>query len=122
VQGKPGRVVLAIRVAESPEAPHEVRLGPSPEIPVRRRDNTESAGIDDVERLLRRRDALRDPAAREADIDFFEGRVATRDDERPPIVAVWMRPRLATGSTAAVRSRRTCSATCKPRRTRSRRQ
>jgi hypothetical protein len=97
VEGRPGRVVLAIRVAESPEAPHEVRLGPSPEIPVRRRDNTESAGIDDVERLLRRRDALRDPAAREANIDFFEGRVATRDNERPPVVAVWMRPRLATG-------------------------
>ncbi len=97
VAGRPGPVVLAIRVAESSEAPHEVRLGPSPEIPVRRRDNTESAGIDDVERLLRRRDALRDPGAREVDIDFFEGFVATRDDERPPVVAIWARPRLATG-------------------------
>jgi len=96
VKDKPGRVVLAVRVAESPEAPHEVRLGPSPEIPVRRRDNTESAGIDDVERLLRRRDALRDPAAREVNIDFFEGRVALPDDDHPPVVAVWIRPRLAT--------------------------
>lgn len=97
VEGKPGRVVLAIRVAESTEAPHEVRLGPSPEIPVRRRDNTESAGIDDVERLLRRRDALRDPSARQVDIDFFDGRVALPEDERPPVVAAWMRPRLAAG-------------------------
>ena len=97
VEGAPGRVVLLVRVGESSEAPHEVRLGPSPEIPVRRRDNTESAGLDDVERLLRRRDALRDPTAREVDLDFFEGRVATHDNERPPVVAVWARPRLATG-------------------------
>lgn len=97
VEDAPGRVVLLVRVGESSEAPHEVRLGPIPEIPVRRRDNTESAGIDDVERLLRRRDAMRDPAAREVDIDFFDGRVATHDNERPPAVAVWARPRLATG-------------------------
>lgn len=97
VEGKPDRVVLLVRVAESQEAPHEVRLGPSPEIPVRRRDNTESAGIDDVERLLRRRDALRDPKTREVDIDFFDGRVALPGDELPPVLAVWMRPRLATG-------------------------
>ncbi len=54
VPNRPGKAVVAIRVAESPDAPHEVRHGPSPEILVRRRDNTESAGIDDVERLLRR--------------------------------------------------------------------
>ena len=97
VDGKPGRVVLVVRVAESSEAPHEVRLGPSPEILVRRRDNTESAGIDDVERLLRRRDALRDRAAREVDIAFFEDQLRPRGGGRPPVVAAWMRPRLAPG-------------------------
>ncbi|MDP9479616.1 MAG: ATP-binding protein, partial [Actinomycetota bacterium] len=97
VEGKPGRAVLVVRVAESPEAPHEVRLGPSPEIPVRRRDNTESAGVDDVERLLRRRDALRAPSARTVDIDFFQSRVRSPGDELPPIAAFWARPRLAAG-------------------------
>ena len=97
VKGAPDRVVLLVRVPESSESPHEVRLGPSPEIPVRRRDNTESAGVDDVERLLRRRDALRLPATREIDIDFFEGYVTLPDNDLPPVVAAWARPRLATG-------------------------
>ncbi len=96
VPDRPGRAVLAIRVAESADAPHEVRHGPSPEILVRRRDNTESAGIDDVERLLRRRDASRAPVTRETALDFFEDRVARPGKSgNPPVAAVWARPRLA---------------------------
>lgn len=94
IPGRPDKVVLAVRVAESPDAPHEVRHGPSPEILVRRRDNTESAGVDDVERLIRRRDAARGQGAEEIDLDFFEGRVALPDNDRPPVLALWARPRM----------------------------
>jgi hypothetical protein len=73
-----------------------VRHGPSPEILVRRRDNTESAGIDDVARLLRRRDASRAPVTRETALDFFEDRVAHLGKSgNPPVATVWVRPRLA---------------------------
>lgn len=92
---QPGRAVLVIRVAESPDAPHEVRHGPSPEVLVRRRDNTESAGIDDVERLIRRRDAARGSDSDKVGIEFFEERIALPGIHRPPVAAVWTRPRMA---------------------------
>jgi hypothetical protein len=102
VPGGGGKVVLMIRVAESPDAPHEVRHGPSPELLVRRRDNTEGAGVDDVERLIYRRDALRRGAYSEALApSFFERMIAPRPDfdlNRAgfPKVAVAIRPRRTT--------------------------
>lgn len=89
----PERVVVAIRVDESPDAPHEYNEGNSPQIPIRRADSTQSTGLDDVERLIYRRDRARDGASRQIDLRFFEDRIALSGDSKPPIIAAFMRPR-----------------------------
>jgi hypothetical protein len=98
-----GRVLLLVRVEESLEAPHEVHVSSSPEIPVRRADNTEGAGLNDVERLIYRRDRLRGGTGEPLVPDFFEGVLGPDPDYDPqsqghaPIVGIALRPRRAVG-------------------------
>lgn len=89
----PERVVIAIRIEESLDAPHEYNEGNSPQIPIRRADSTQSAGLDDVERLIYRRDRARDGVSREIDLRFFEDRLAPSGGSKPPIIAAFVRPR-----------------------------
>jgi len=96
----PTRAVVVVRVEESLDAPHEVYASSDPEIPVRRGANTVSAGLDDVERMIARREASRVP--REPLVpEFFEGLLGpdpSYDLDRrgnPPTLAVAMRPRRA---------------------------
>lgn len=91
--GDPERVVIALRIEESPDAPHEVHVSNTPQIPVRRADSTQSAGLDDVERLIYRRDRARDGTGTAVDLHFFEDRLSLPEDESPPIIAALMRPR-----------------------------
>lgn len=58
IPGRPEMIVV-VRVEESADAPHEVHVSSGPEIPIRRADDTKSAGLDDVERMIYRRDRLR---------------------------------------------------------------
>jgi Putative DNA-binding domain len=99
-----GHVVLLVRVEESLEAPHEVHATSTPEILVRRGDNTESAGLDDVERMIYRRDRVRDADLEPLVPEFFEGSIGPEEqlDAWPqgypvPTVAIALRPRRAVG-------------------------
>ncbi len=74
-----GHVVLLVRVEESLEAPHEVHATSTPEILVRRGDNTESAGLDDVERMIYRRDRVRNADLEPLVPEFFEGSIAPNE-------------------------------------------
>lgn len=96
----PARAVVVVRVEESPDSPHEVYASSDPEIPVRRGANTVSAGLDDVERMIARREASRVP--REPLMpDFFEGLLVPEPSYdrgmrgNPPTLAVAVRPRRA---------------------------
>ena len=97
----PGRteMVVVVRVEESADAPHEVHVSSGPEIPIRRGDDTKSAGVDDVERLIYRRDRLREGGVQPLVPDHFGTRLRTdprsvaRDTPQPPSVAVAIRPR-----------------------------
>jgi hypothetical protein len=99
IPSKPGRAVLVVRVEESLDAPHEVYVSSTPEMPVRRGDSTQSIGLDDVERLIQRRDRIRQGTGVELVPEFFErllGPTPSYDPERlgvPPTVAVAIRPR-----------------------------
>jgi hypothetical protein len=102
IPSNPNRhVVLLVRVEESLEAPHEVHATSTPEILVRRGDNTESAGLDDVERMIYRRDRVRDVDLEPLEPEFFEGAIwpDRLDDagyrDPPPTVAIALRPRRA---------------------------
>ncbi len=98
-----GYVVLLVRVEESLEAPHEVHATSTPEILVRRGDNTESAGLDDVERMIYRRDRVRGVDLEPLVPEFFEGGIGTEEffdawsQGYPPTVAIALRPRRAVG-------------------------
>ena len=72
-----GYVVLLVRVEESLEAPHEVHATCTPEILVWRGGNTESAGLDDVERMIYRRDRVRGVDLEPLVPEFFEGGIGT---------------------------------------------
>lgn len=72
IPGKPGQAVLVVRVEESLDAPHEVYVSSSPEIPMRRGDRTEKAGLDDIERLIYRRDRIREREQDSIRLEFFE--------------------------------------------------
>lgn len=97
----PGRteMVVVVRVEESVDAPHEVHVSSGPEIPVRRGDDTKSAGVDDVERLIYRRDRLRGGGMQPLWPQHFGTRLRTdpssvaRETPQPPSVAVAIRPR-----------------------------
>jgi hypothetical protein len=97
--GSTDQAVLIIRIAESLEAPHEVLSSSTSEILVRRGDKTESAGLDDVERLIYRRDKARENAQEALAPEFFERRIApdpsydVMSQGIPPTVAVTVRPR-----------------------------
>lgn len=98
IEGESGLVAVVIRVEESLDAPHEVYVGPDPEIPVRRGANTVSVGLDDVERMIACREASRRP--REPLVpEFFEGLLAPDQSYdrtkrgNPPTLAVAIRPR-----------------------------
>ena len=98
IEGKSGLVAVVIRVEESLDAPHEAYIGTDPNIPVRRGPNTVSAGLDDVERMIARREASRQPRE-PLMLDFFEGLLGPdpsydRDKRgNPPTLAVAVRPR-----------------------------
>jgi hypothetical protein len=97
-----GHVVLLVRVEESLEAPHEVHATSTPEILVRRGDNTENAGLDDVERMIYRRDRVRDADLEPLVPEFFEGGIGSDWSPDawkgyPPTVAIALRPRRALG-------------------------
>lgn len=99
VPGKPGRVAVVVRVEESLDAPHEVHVSSGPEIPVRRADDTKSAGVDDVERMIYRRDQARSGSFGPPSPNFFRRLLVpepTYDLLRagdPPTVAATIRPR-----------------------------
>ncbi len=100
IDGKPGLAALVIRVGESFDTPHEVYVGSNPEIPVRRGANTVSAGLDDMERMIARREASRVPAAPLVP-EFFERLLVPEPSYdlaksgNPPTVAIAIRPRRA---------------------------
>ncbi len=103
VPGKPGRVAVVVRVEESLDAPHEVHVSSGPEIPVRRADDTKSAGVDDVERMIYRRDRVRSGSFGPPTPNFFR-RLLVPDPTYdlqgagdPPTVAAVVRPRRLSG-------------------------
>ncbi len=81
-----GRVVLVVYVGESLDAPHEV-TGASPKIPVRRSNKNEAAGLNDIERLIRRRDEASASLRQAAHLDYFDSRMADLGGEYPPALA-----------------------------------
>lgn len=102
IPAKPERAVVVIRVPESQEPPHEDHVGPEPAIFVRRGPNTVSAGVDDVERMMRQREQAR-RSRTPLDVEFFHRRLGPEpcfDPERrghPPTVAVAIRPSRVAG-------------------------
>lgn len=103
VPGKPDRVVVVVRVAESVNAPHESHHSSGPEIPVRRADDTKSAGLDDVERMIYARDRAREGLFGVPEPKFFwrmlapEPTYALGSRPEPPTVAATIRPRRLLG-------------------------
>jgi hypothetical protein len=98
------RGVLVVEVEESVDAPHEVLSPGVTRIPVRRLDTTAPASLDEIERLINRRDTLRASSVSTAQIEFFAERFQGRqrdgygDPQRtPPILGLMVRPR-RTGS------------------------
>jgi hypothetical protein len=90
--------VLIVVVEESVDAPHEVLIPGATRIPVRRADTTVPASLDEIERLIQRRDGLRRENARSLDVEFFDERFdrpinAYGDRLTPPVVEVTVRPR-----------------------------
>ncbi len=71
LKGSKDRGALIARIDESPAAPHEVLLPGATRIPVRRADTTVAASLDEIERLVQRRDALLSEGARTIDLEFF---------------------------------------------------
>lgn len=98
------------RIEESPYAPHEVLLPGATRIPVRRADTTVAASLDEIERLIRRRDGLRSESARTVDVEFFRDlfvEVPNGLGEQliPPTLGVKIRPRTIGGLGLAFDSR-----------------
>jgi hypothetical protein len=81
-----GRVVLVVYVGESLDAPHEV-TGASPKIPVRRSNKNEAAGLNDIERLINRRNEASATLRQGAHIEYFDSQIADLGGEYPPAVA-----------------------------------
>lgn len=102
-EGSTDRGVLVVEVEESVDAPHEVLLPGVTRIPVRRLDTTAAASLDEIERLIGRRDALRASSIAAVPIEFFtewfRGRRGFYGDQQrtPPILGLRVRPR-RTGS------------------------
>ncbi len=102
LEGSKDMGVLVVRIEESPDAPHEVLIPGATRIPVRRADTTVSASLDEIERLIHRRDGLRAESIRAADVEFFGDRFGGPPNgygERraPPTVGVAIRPSRISG-------------------------
>lgn len=102
LEGSTDRGVLVVQVEESEAAPHELLSGAT-RIPVRRLDTTVPASLDEIERLINRREALRASSITTVPIEFFTERFqGSRDlygdpQRTPPIMGLLVRPR-RTGS------------------------
>lgn len=88
-----------VEVEESSDAPHEVLLPGVTRIPVRRLDTSVAASLDEIERLISRREALRASGGAVDQIEFFADRFSGGIDgygarlRYPPIVGLLVRPR-----------------------------
>lgn len=98
LEGSTGKGVLIVQVEESVDAPHEVLFPGATRIPVRRADTTVSASLDEIERLIERRDSLRAQSTVALGVEFFTdrlrgGRDGYGDPQRtPPMMGVAIRP------------------------------
>lgn len=98
LEGSTSKGVLIIRIKESMDAPHEVLLSGRKGIPVRRADTKDAASLDEIERLIQRRDSLRDEKYDNPGVEFFGARfLGPRDSlgNRPslPTLGMTFRPR-----------------------------
>lgn len=98
LKGSKDRGILVIRIEESVDAPHEILATGATRIPVRRADTTVAASLDEIEQLIRRRDALRGESARTVDIQFFSEKFSAPPDgfggqSIPPTMGMMIRPR-----------------------------
>ena len=98
LKGSKDRGVLVARVEESPVAPHEVLIPGRTRIPIRRADTTVAASLDEIERLVQRREGLRGEGARTVSVEFFRDILGGPKDGRGqqrvrPVVGVMVRPR-----------------------------
>ena len=95
VEDDSSRTVIVIRVEASTNAPHEVSLGEDPKILVRRADSTKVATLDEIERLIERRNRSREARFGEIEVSMpsaYFRRDARYQDELPKI-SVLMRPK-----------------------------
>ena len=99
LEGSVDRGVLVVEVEESVDAPHEVLLPGFTRIPVRRLDTTVAASLDEIERLIVRRDAARASSVETVQMEFFADRFSGGVDgygsrlRYPPIMGLFVRPR-----------------------------
>lgn len=104
LEDDPDKVVVIVRVPESLDAPHEVYLGKDPRIVVRRQDSSQPATLEEIERLIARRNEAREGRHGVLELTFFERPVVRGGPEAAervangasyPSLAALVRPRKA---------------------------
>lgn len=94
VNGSETQVVIVIRVEPGVNAPHELDMNDDPRVVVRRSDSSRSATLDEIERLIERRNRAQQESFGQLEISSMSGGFRRGyHGEFPPMLSVLLRPR-----------------------------